>query len=322
MSIDYKDNPKILNDFLFYLQNVKGYSKGTIKVYNTALIQFCKFIKEYLNIEINISEFNIFTFLQIKEAEILAFLVYLNFSKDNNPNTRELKLCAIRKFYKWLLSTNPKITKENPAFAIGNIQKIERLPKYLNLENAIKLQEIFTQNNSKYYIRNNMIILLFLNTGMRVSELVNINLKDINWNEKSITVIGKNNREREVYFNQKCKEKLLEYISIKNKNQKEICLEKPLFESRLNKRISVRTVEEICKKAYKLMGLEKQKLTTHSLRHTAATLMYMYSTQDIMVLKRFLGHESLASTQIYTHVYNKTLKEAVNKNPLCNYKVS
>lgn len=312
MKVNYNTNPKILNNFLYYLSGIRGYTEETIKAYNSDLLQFCKFIKEYLKIEIAIKDFNIFIFLQVKEADIIAFLVFLNFNKNNSPYTRQRKLCAIRRFYRWLFSTNPKIQKNNPTKNIPNIKKVIRIPKHLTLEQSKKIQEIFTLENSKFPFRNNAIISLFLNSGMRVGELININITDINFANNSIRVFGKGNKERLVYFSNKCKIKLLKYIG----TRKIIDLNAPLFISYKNKRIGIDGVEDICAKAYSLMGLQDYKYTTHTLRHTAATLMYRYVSQDILLLKEFLGHTSISATEIYTHIYNKQIKEAVNENPL------
>lgn len=316
MNVNYKTNPAILNNFLYYLQGIRGYTEETIKAYNSDLLQFFRFIKRYDNISINIKEFNLFILLKIKEADIMAFLVYLNFNRNNKPETRQRKLCSIRTFYKWILQNNPCVSKENPTIGISNIRKIVRIPKYLNLEQAKKIQKIFTLENTKFPIRNNTVISLFLNTGVRASELINMNIKDINLKNNSIIVNGKGNKERTVYFSNSCKEQLIKYLNIRNKDNKIININEPLFLSYHKKRIGIDAIEDICNKAYKLMGLENYSYTTHTLRHTAASLMYIYVKQDILLLKKFLGHVRIDTTEIYTHTYDKTAKQAVDKNPL------
>ena len=318
----YNNNPKLLNNFLDYLLGILNYSEKTIKGYNLDLLQFFRFIKEYYNLKIEVKDFNIVVFLQVKESDIIAFLVYLNFNRDNNPNTRQRKLCAIRRFYKWLLSNIPSDNnKVNPTSGIRNIQKVERLPKYLNLQQAQKIQHIFTIENSRTPIRNNAIISLFLNSGVRVGELININIRNVNFTNKSIKINGKGKKERTIYFSESCKKQLIKYLKTRANNNI-INLNDPLFISIKKERLRIDGIEDICKKAYKLMGLEEYGYTTHTLRHTAATLMYMYVSQDILLLKEFLGHERISTTEIYTHVYNKELKEAVEKNPLNTIKIA
>lgn len=316
MKVNYKTNPSILNNFLYYLQGIRGYTDETIKAYNSDLLQFFHFIKRYNDLSINIEDFNIFILLKVKEADIIAFLVYLNFNRDNKPGSRQRKLCSIRSFYKWLLRTNPSISKENPTSGISNIKKLVRVPKYLNLEQAKKIQRIFTLENTKFPIRNNTIISLILNTGLRVSELIGINIKDINLTNNSIVIYGKGNKERTVYFSNSCKEQLIKYLSIRNRNKKVVDITEPLFLSYHSKRLGIDGIEDICSKAYELMGLKCYGYTTHTLRHTAATLMYIYVKQDILLLKKFLGHARIDTTEIYMHTYNKIVKEATDKNPL------
>ena len=308
-----KDNPQILDDYLNYLISVKAYSAGTIEIYNIHLISFFKFIKAYLNIKQEIKEFNKFILLQVKQKDIIAFLVYCNYSKDNNPYTRELKLVAIRGFYNWLLDTFKNDYLNNPAENIGKMKKVIRLPKYLNLEESKKIQKIFTIENSKYPIRNNAIICLFLSSGLRVTELINIKLKDIDYNENTIRIIGKGNKERLAFFSNYCKEKLLNYIKTRKDNSPY------LFISYKKDKLSRREIDYIVKRAYNLMNIGDRKYSTHTLRHTAATLLYTHVKEDTLLLKRFLGHTSINSTEIYTHIQNLKVKEAVEKNPLCNY---
>lgn len=316
-----KTIPKILKSFLNYLSTVRGYSNNTIKAYCSDLMQFFTFMHHYKNIFVPVSDFNVFTLLQTKESDVIAFLVYLNFNKNNNPYTRQRKLSAIRRFFKWLLSTYPIENKtKNPVSNLESIKKVERIPKHLTLEQAKKIQDIFNFKNSMFPARNNAIISLFLATGIRLSELINMNLENINFENDSIVVLGKNNKQRTVYFHKYCKQKMLEYINVRYRSQKIIKLNSPLFINRYGKRIGIDAVEDICKNAYKLMELDGLGYTTHTLRHTAASIIYMYVKEDMLLLKQFLGHSNITTTQIYTHISNKNIKEALEKHPLNTYK--
>lgn len=316
-----KTIPKILEKYLNYLIAVKGCSVNTLKAFSSDLMQFFNFIEKYKEIPIPVSDFNIFVLLQIKEQDIIAFLVYLNHSRDNSPYTRQRKVTALKSFYKWLFSVFSKInSRENPTLGLSTIKKIERLPKHLTLSQTKEIQKIFKPSNTRFPERNNAIISLFLSTGMRLSELININLSDIDFENNSIVIFGKNSKERIVYFNSNCKQLLLKYIETRNSTENKLNSKAPLFLNKFGNRIGVEAVENICQKAYKLIGLDDLGYTTHTLRHTAATIMYIYVSNDILLIKEFLGHSSLASTEIYTHLSNIKIKEAVEKNPLNNYK--
>ncbi len=310
-----KENPKILDDYLNYLVSIKQYSLETVKSYNIDLLLFLNFIKDYMSIKQEIKNFNKFILLQVKEKDVIAFLVYCNYYRDNNPYTRERKLVAIRGFYEWLLDTFKNEFITNPTENLGRIKKVERLPKYLSLKQAKQIQNIFTAKNSKYPMRNNAIICLFLSSGIRVSELINIKLIDINFKANSIQIIGKGNKERTAYFSNYCKEKLLTYIKTRTDNSPY------LFISYFKDKLSRREIDEIVRKAYKLMRIDDRHYSTHTLRHTAATLLYRYVKEDTLLIKEFLGHSSISSTQIYTHIHNLKIKEAVEKNPLSNFHI-
>lgn len=309
------ENPQILNDYLKYLISVKAYSSETIKIYNIHLLSFFNYIKEYNNIKRDVKDFNKFILMQVKEKDIISYLVYCNYAKNNAPNTRELKLTAIRGFYNWLLRTFKNDYFVNPADDLGKIKKNVILPKYLNLEQAKQIQNIFNKKNSIFPEKNNAILSLFLSSGLRMSELINIKFNDIDFNNNSIQIIGKGNKQRTVYFSNYCKKQIQKYISTR---KDDITY---LFISSRNKKFSRREIDYIVKKAYSLIKVDDRHYSTHTLRHTAATLMYMYVKNDTLLLKQFLGHSSIESTQIYTHVYNEAVKEAVEKNPLSNFTV-
>ena len=313
-----KETPKILDEFLKYLQVVKNYSRNTIDGYKLDLMQFFKFINEYHRSNIQIKDFNIFILLRVQESDIIAFLVYLNYFKDGSAMTRQRKLSAIRRFYKWLINLHPGCMKVNPTINIHNIKKVERLPKYIPLKKSKELQSIFNITNSKYSQRNNAILCLFLNSGIRLNELINIKISDINFNQNTIRVKGKGNRERMVYFNSLCNKKLREYLNFRERKGEILDINNFLFLNNKRKQLGVDGIEYICHKAYKLANLEEYGYTIHTLRHTAATLLYRYVTQDLLIIKEFLGHQDIITTQIYTHVYNKQLVDAMNRHPL-NY---
>ncbi len=319
MKIDFSKNPTILNNYLKYLLNVCCFSEGTVEGYNRDILGFFRYIKKENNIPIEIKDFNIFLLIQIKREDIISFMVYLNLYRNNKPTTRQRKLAAIKSFFKWLTLNYPGNIAKNPAEKLPFVEKMIRLPKYLTVSEAKKIQNVFTKENCRFPERNNSIISLFLSSGIRLSELINIRLNDINFNNNSIKIIGKGNKERTVYFNNVCKQKIEKYLTIRNNNIKIIEVDQSLFLNKSNKHLSKREVEYICEKAYKLLGLENKGYSTHTLRHTAATLMYRYSGENILLVKEFLGHSSIVSTEIYTHIHSKQLKEAVEKNPLNKY---
>ena len=302
--------PKVLNSFSYYLLCVKCYSENTVKSYISDILIFIKFIIEYLDLNIDICNISPFILLQIKKSDIYAFISYMNYEMNNGPYTRKRRVIALKQFYNYLLdkysTTNRKV---NPTIDIRQCGEIIRLPKYLNLEQAKKIQNIFNYTNCKNPERDNLILILLLNTGMRVGELANLNLRNINLEEKTINVIGKGNKERIIYINEYCKNGIKNYLTLRKKSFK------PFLVTKKGERLTVNRIESICKKAFKLMDLEEYNYTTHSLRHTAATIIYK-SCNDILITKEFLGHSSIVSTQIYTHINNRELKRAMERHPL------
>lgn len=311
-----RENPKILNDFLNFLLLIQNYSKETIKNYNSDLLIFLKFIIKYLELDMQVKDINIFILTSIKRSDIIAFMVYLNYERDNCFKTRQRKIASLKSFYKWIFNNYPSITKykENPTINIPAIKPAERLPKYLSLEKVKRISNVFNLSNSRNAIRDNTIITLFLNCGLRLSELSGINICNINFNKRTLNVIGKRNKERVVYLNKKTINSIKEYLSLK----KIIDYKGPLFTYGQNKRLSIYSIEKICHNAFKLANLSEYDYTVHSLRHTAAVNIYRH-TKDILVLKEFLGHVSVLSSEVYMHIDNDAVRNAVNSNPLNSY---
>lgn len=319
MKVFKKENPNILNKFLHYLDSVKHYSIKTIAEYGIDLMVFFNFIKEFLNLPIDVKDFNLFTVQSVKEADIFAFLVYLNDYRDCTASTRSRKIAAIKAFYKWLYVFYPNEHICSPVEYLPSIQAIKRLPKYLSLNDSKKLINVYNSKNTKSPERNNAILALFLNCGLRVSELININVCDLNLKDGFIRIIGKGDKERMSWLNEFAKEELEKYLEVRNRNLEVVDISAPLFLSSRKERLSARSVEVIVENAYKLVGLGNRGYTTHTLRHTAATLMYQYVKPDILLLKEFLGHSTIKSTEIYTHVSDERIRDAFNSNPLSNY---
>ena len=191
-----------------------------------------------------------------------------------------------------------------------------RTPKYLKLEDAKKIQNIFNISNSRYYIRDNTIISLFLASGMRLSELSNIKIKDIDFSKKNVQIIGKGNKERIVFLTDKIIKQLKKYLD----TRQIIDINEYLFINNKNTKLSNRSIENICDRAFKLVGINDKKYTVHTLRHTFATYIYK-QTKDILVVKEILGHETINATMIYSHIDNDDLKKAVRSNPLNDFQI-
>lgn len=311
-----KENPKILNDYLMYLL-LRNYSKGTIEGYNIDLISFFNFILHYYDLKIKLKDINVFILASVKKHDIIAFFIYLTYERDNCFKTRQRKLASIKSFFTWLFDNYPTFDNlKKPTDGFPYIETTQRLPKYLKLNDALKIQSIFNNSNCKFPIRNNLIISLFLLTGIRLSELRNINIQDISFSDKTLNVIGKGDKERILYLTDTCIEKIKLYLQAKNV----VNITQPLFTTVRGKRLAKTTIEDICERAFTLAHLEEYGYTTHTLRHTFATYMYK-ETKDILLLKEILGHESIKSTEIYTHLENEALRKAVDNHPLNKFKL-
>lgn len=322
--IDTSNNPDFLNAFLQYIATILNKSENTVKEYNYDLNHFFKFIMHHYHLsneenikDINIKKMSINTIKKIQLDDIHAFLFYLTNNYNSKPATRARKVASIRVFFKYL-TNKEKVLSADPTIGLETPKQEKRLPKYLSLENSQKLLEVTKNEVGEYKERDFAIITLFLNCGMRLSELVGINIKDIDFSENKLNVIGKGNKERTIYLNKACVKAIKEYLAVRPHDGVKYDSRDALFLSKRKERISNRMVQEIVKRELAKSNLDINKYSVHKLRHTAATLMYQYGDVDIRALQVLLGHQSISTTQIYTHVENSQVRSAVEKNPLAN----
>lgn len=329
--IHIDDNPDYLNSFLEYSLTYKKKSPNSVDQYNSDLIMFLRYMKYHFKMtdeaefsNINIKDFTIQDLAKVKENDIHNFITYLSINRKCGPATCARKISTIRIFFKYLTITNPLLS-ENPAQNLETPKLNKRLPRYLTLEDSQKLLNAsFNNENDKNKERDFAIITLFLNCGMRLSELVGINISDIKFDDMKLTVIGKGNKERTIYLNKSCIDAINAYLKVRPTNPKKDSKnsDKALFLSSYRQRISKRTVENVVDRELLNAGLDTSKYSTHKLRHTAATLMYKYGQVDIRALQELLGHESISTTEIYTHVDNDQVRSAVESNPLSTFKAT
>lgn len=313
--------PRVIKDFLGYMQTIKGKSEKTISEYFFDLRTFFRFMKikkgladKNVDFEsIDISDTTIDLIKDVSLTDIYEFLNYTLTQRSNSATTRARKVSCLRSFFKYLTNKTGQL-KENPTLELDTPKKKAALPKFLTLEESL---ELLNAVDGEYKERDYCILTLFLNCGMRLSELVNINVNDIR-SDKTIRITGKGNKERILYLNDACIDAIERYKKVrpvdglKDKNA--------LFISRLKRRISPKTVQLLVQKYIKLSGLSGRGYSVHKLRHTAATLMYQHGHIDIRVLKDILGHENLGTTEIYTHVSSTQMQEASKLNPLSKVK--
>lgn len=330
--IDCRDNPEFLNEFLDYMVSIQNKSRNTVKEYNYDLVHFFKFLlyqyrlvdvkseKEIKEMDIqHVTNMSFDVIKRVKLQDIHAFLSYLERVYDSKATTRARKVASIRVYFNYLtakanrLEINPTQNLESPKLG-------KRLPKYLSQEESMSLLTTIRGNQTdRNEERDYAITTLFLNCGMRLSELVGISLKDIDFGEAKLNVIGKGNKERTIYLNNACIRAINDYLPVRPKQViKDEDGKEPLFVSERRQRISNRNVQKIIKEELLRAGLDTKKYSVHKLRHTAATLMYQNGV-DIRALQELLGHESIATTQIYTHVNNDQIRSAVDSNPLANF---
>ena len=322
----YADAPQILKDFLTYHENIKGQSKKTIEEYYLDLRMFLRFIMLMRNDmpiqtrldDIPIKNIDLEFIKTITTSEIFGFLSYLANDRVFNPDShapergisasaRARKLSTIKSFYKYL-TVRTKQLQENPVADLEYPKLRKSLPKYLTMEQSAALLQAVSGQNQK---RDYAILMIFLNCGIRRSELVGLNITDVY--EDRLRVVGKGNKERIVYFGTPCRKAIEAYLPIRNK--KVLTDNRALFGSRDGNRISTSAVHRLVKKALLQAGLDPDQYSAHKLRHTAATMM-LSGGVDVKTVQEVLGHENLNTTQIYTHIENTELKIAAQANPL------
>jgi len=316
----YDDVPILVNEFLDYLSGIKNRSQNTIKEYHYDLRHSFKWLKQYkLKLDIvelenvNINDLDIEFFKSLNTENLTTYIAYLNREFQNKPATRARKVASLRSFFNYLSNVRKKLDI-NPAVGFETPQLGKRIPKYLTLDESISLLHSVKFNEQMFGERDLCILTIFLNCGLRLSELINIDFKHIK--DGKLNVIGKGNKEREIHLNKACLSSIDKYVAVRIKDN--IKDREALFLSERGERIGRRMVEYIVKKYIELSGLDSKKFSPHKLRHTAATLMHKYGNVDIRALQQVLGHETIATTQIYTHIDSEQVRDAIDSNPLNN----
>lgn len=320
--------PKLLRDYLNYSSNLNK-SSNTIKEYKYDLMNFLKYMKWQSLNDKKISLDDIETISDIDSTflnridinDLYEYMTYLKDVCNDTAITRARKVASLRGFFKYL-HVKARIIDDNPAKELESPKLGKRLPKFLTLEQSTTLLDgvknaplVGRQHNNK--IRDYTIITLFLNCGMRLSELVGIDINHIKFDEALLTVVGKGNKERTIYLNKASLMAIQEYLEVRPTDG--VKDTNALFLSERKTRISRRTVQNLIKNYLRDFCGLTDHYSTHKLRHTAATLMYQYGNVDIRALQEILGHESIATTEIYTHVDNSQIRDAIESNPLSNY---
>ena len=322
--IQREANPPYLNAFFDYSETILNKSANTIKEYNYDLNTFLKFVKIHYKLtnetdfkKITTNDVTLDTLKKIKLDDLHAYLSYITKVHKNKSASRARKVASLKTFFNYL-TVKANLLEINPAENLESPKIEKRMPKYLTLEDSEKLLSVTIDDNNRNNIRDYAIITLFLNCGLRLSELIGINITDIDTSNNKLNVIGKGNKERTIYLNKACIKAINEYLKIRPIEGVKYNSKDALFLSERKERISQRTVQTIVKNELRKAGLDVRKYSVHKLRHTAATLMYQYGNVDIRALQELLGHESISTTEIYTHVDNSQVRAAVENNPLAN----
>lgn len=319
-----KEIPLIMEDYLNYMETIKGTSTNTVKEYYFDLRTFFRFLmirfrqvdKDVEFDEIDISKINLDFVKRINIQDLHAYISYVDKTRENGNRAKSRKVSSIRSFFDYLhLRVN--LIDKNPAEALESPKAESRHPAYLTLDQAESLINVVLDNkNEEYRKRDYAIIMLFLNCGMRLSELASIDVDKIK-DKDTLSVIGKGNKERSIFLNEACIDAINDYLKVRPTESSE---PKAMFISKQKNRMSNRAIQHMIEKYLQKAGLDTSIYSTHKLRHTAATLMYKYGNVDIRALQEILGHTSVSTTQIYTHIDDERLRNAVKSNPLGNRK--
>lgn len=317
MYVNYSDLcPAPMGDFLEYMLSIRGRSSKTVSEYFLDLRTFYRFLVIRYNLssqvevfdEIDINLVTLDTLKKVKIMDLHAFVGFIDRERNNANRTKARKIACLRSFFKYLYSI-VRLISVNPAVDLESPKKNSRLPVALSLDES---KDMLSSINGTNEERDYAIIILFLNCGLRLSELISINIDKIKGD--TLTVVGKGNKERTIYLNDVCIKAIEDYLSVRPDAKPGH--ENALFISNRKTRFTQRGVQHMVDKCLNEAGLSGKNYSPHKLRHTAATLMYQYGHVDIRALQELLGHESVSTTQIYTHIDKKQLREAVNLNPL------
>lgn len=314
--------PPIIKEFLGYVETIKGKSPKTVEEYFLDLRTFFRYIKKSRGLvppdaafeDISILDVDLDLIKTITLTNVFEYMNYLSTERHNKAATRSRKVSSMRTFFKYLTNKTGKLAV-NPVEELETPKLKKSLPKYLTLEQCY---ELLNKIEGPTKERDYCMMVLFLNCGMRLSELVSLNLSDVRHSSSTIRITGKGNKERIVYLNDACLDAIDRYLAVRPKNA--LVDKNALFISKQNKRISPKTVQYIVKKYLAMIDLGGPGYSVHKLRHTAATLMYQHGHVDIRVLKDILGHENLGTTEIYTHLSNEQMANAAKSNPLSKVK--
>ena len=317
---EFSKLPGLVQDYLIYIEAIKGHSELSVLEYASDLRTFFRYISVLKHLspadidenEIDLTNIDVNVISSVTLNDAYQFLIYCRNVRKNSEATRARRVIAIRRFYAYL-TDNLGLLKTNPMKNLDTPKIKKSLPKYLTLEEAQRLLSVI---DGKYKERDYAIITLFLNCGMRLAELVSIDYSDIK-SDGSIVITGKGNKERTVYLNQACLDAITAYMKVRPNDG---VRDRALFLSARNQRINPRTVEIMVNNNLEKAGLGGRGLSVHKLRHTAATLMYQHGNVDLLLLKEILGHENLGTTEIYTHITSDATRNAINSNPLSKVK--
>lgn len=311
--------PQFAESYLNYMYTVKGKSANTVKEYYYDLKLFLRYLyakKNSLNMSdgYDITSYSTADLNQVTLFDLFEYMAYLRSERHIESAGRARKTASLKSFFKYCAVT-AKLIENNVSAELDSPKIPKRLPKYLQLDESKRLLSSVPEIGSKHSIRDYCILTLFLNCGLRLSELASININDIR--QDTLYVVGKGNKERTIYLNKSCLDSINAYLAVRphDRVKDRDCL----FLSERNQRISVKTIQVIVKKYIRASGLDDTKYSVHKLRHTAATLMYQHGHVDIRELQMILGHESISTTEIYTHINNSALKSAVESNPLAEF---
>ena len=319
MAYDLNELPVFARDYLAYMDTVRNCSENTIREYFYDIRMFLRFIKKHKGSlqdpvdEVEIEKEPVSMLKDVTLSDLYAYMTFLNRERGMSSRSRARKAASVKSFYKYLFSKS-KVIESNPAMELEAPKLAKELPRYLSLEESKRL---LSAVDGRYHARDFAIIILFLNCGLRISELVSINTNHIRDND-TLVVRGKGNKERTIYLNDACVYAVNRYMNVRPKSSADD--PNALFLSMRGQRISRKTIHVMLKKYFLKAGLDAEKYSAHKLRHTAATLMYRHGHVDIRALQSILGHKSIATTEIYTHVDNEKIREAINANPLADAK--